>query len=65
MDHSARINKHGNRSVPSHHARVYLAEARRAEDVKQQLLLDAGSHPQEEVETRLQDVNSAFRKPLL
>lgn len=57
--------QHESRSASSHHARVYLAEARRAEDVEQQLLLDAGSHPQEEVESRLQEVNSAFRQPLL
>lgn len=49
----------------SHHARVDLAEARRAEDVEEQLLLDAGPHPQEEVEPRLHQVNSAFRQSLL
>lgn len=48
----------------SHHARVNLAEARRAEDVEQHLLLDAGPYPQEEVEACLQEVHSTFRQPL-
>lgn len=50
---------------PSHHARVDLAEARRAEHVEEQLLLNAGPHPQEEVEPRLHQVDSALRQPLL
>lgn len=56
--------EHG-RSISPHHAGVDLTKARRAEDVEEQLLLDAGSHPQEEVEPRLQEVNSAFGQPLL
>lgn len=55
----------GSRRVSSHHAAIDLAEARRAEDVEQQLLLDAGAHPQEEMQSRLQEVNSAFGQPLL
>ena len=56
--------KHLRKSV-SHHARVDLAEALCAKDVEEQLLLNAGSHPQEEVEPRLHEVNSTFRQPLL
>jgi len=58
---SASVNK----PFSSHQARVDLAEARRAEDVEQQLLLSAGAHPQEDVQPRLQEVDSAFRQPLL
>lgn len=50
----------GSRHVSSHHAAIDLAEAWRAEDVEQQLLLDTGTHPQEELQSRLQEVNSAF-----
>lgn len=49
----------------THHTAVDLAEAGRAEDVEQQLLLDAGPHPQEELQPCLQQVDSALGQPLL
>lgn len=52
-------------SYSTHHGAVDLAEAGRAEDVEQQLLLDAGPHPQEELQSRLQQVDSALGQPLL
>lgn len=52
-------------SYSTHHGAVDLAEAGCAKDVEQQLLLDAGSHPQEELQPRLQQVNSALGQPLL
>lgn len=61
----AEVQQTTNGRVSTHHAAVDLAEARRAEDVEQQLLLDAGAHPQEELQSRLQEVNAAFGQPLL
>lgn len=65
MSHETVVDNCDALSHSTHHGAVDLAEAGCAKDVEQQLLLDACSHPQEELQPCLKQVDSALGQPLL